>query len=388
MRCKLLLILIFALGTHSLAAQNSDFRAYRDSVRQAQKAFEEQYTSADGAEEANNFQIQFSAEFEAFKTEMEQRWGDFKYRSKTEWVEYLDEGNARVHVDFEQNQVLLEVLVDRTQSAEQRVTTLPVVLVETIESKGSKTGIEASSDNYTPVLNRPVLFNQLTKRVGETNADFALRVINNNQPTVRQTTGDDGVERAVLTLNFDLAPDAIRERAKRVQGFVYKYTEQYGLYPSLVFAIIHTESYFNPMAQSSANALGLMQLVPEGGGADAFQKVYGRSEIPSAEFLFDPENNIQLGCAYLDIILNTHLNNIGNVLTKQYLAIAAYNTGASNVFKAYDRSGSKPRAIRKIDAMTPQQNYEYLIQNLPYEETRSYLQKVVERSQLYESWGE
>lgn len=142
------------------------------------------------------------------------------------------------------------------------------------------------------------------------------------------------------------------------------------------------------MAQSSANALGLMQLVPEGGGADAFQKVYGRSEIPSAEFLFDPENNIQLGCAYLDIILNTHLNNIDNVLTKQYLAIAAYNTGASNVFKAYDRSGSKPRSIRKIDAMTPQQNYEYLIQNLPYEETRSYLQKVVERSQLYESWGE
>jgi membrane-bound lytic murein transglycosylase C len=303
-------------------------------------------------------------------------------------VEYLDEGNARVHVDFEQNQVLLEVLVDRTQSAEQRVATLPVVLVETIESKGSQTGIEASSDNYTPVLNRPVLFNQLTKRVGETNADFALRVINNNQPTVRQTTGNDGVERAVLTLNFNLAPDAIRERAKRVQGFVYKYAELYGLYPSLVFAIIHTESYFNPIAQSSANALGLMQLVPEGGGADAFQKVYGRSEIPSAEFLFDPENNIQLGCAYLDIILNSHLNNIGNVLTKQYLAIAAYNTGASNVFKAYDRSGSKPRAIRKIDAMTPQQNYEYLIQNLPYEETRSYLQKVVERSQLYESWGE
>ncbi len=388
MRCKLLLLFILIIGTQSLAAQNSDFKAYRDSVRQAQKVFEEQYTSADGAEEANNFRIQFSAKFEAFKAEMEQRWGDFKYRSKTEWVEYLDDGNARVHVDFEQNQVLLEVLVDRTQSAEQRVTTLPVVLIETIESKGSETGIEASTDNYTPVLNRPVLFNQLTKRVGETNADYALRVINNNQPTVRQTTGDDGVERAVLTLNFDLAPDAIRERAKRVQSFVYKYAEQYGLYPSLVFAIIHTESYFNPMAHSSANALGLMQLVPESAGADAYQKVYGRSEIPSAEFLFDPENNIQLGCAYFDIILNTQLSSIGNLLTKQYLAIAAYNTGASNVFKAYDRSGSKARAIRKIDAMTPQQNYEYLIQNLPYEETRRYLQKVVERSQLYESWGE
>ena len=38
--------------------------------------------------------------------------------------------------------------------------------------------------------------------------------------------------------------------------------------------------------------------------------------------------------------------------------------------------------------MTPQDNYEYLIQNLPYEETRDYLKKVVDRSILYESWSE
>ena len=388
MRCKLLLLFILAIGTHSLAAQNSDFRAYRDSVRQAQEAFNAQYSSTAGADEARAFQTQFSEEFEAFKAEMEQKWGDFKHRSKTEWVEYLDNGNARVHVDFERDEVQLEVLVDKSQNAEQRVATLPVMLIETIENRGTEMGFKATQDDYTPVLNHPVLSNQLTKRAGETNADYALRLINNNQPLIRQTTGGDGEERAVLTLNFDLAPDAIRERAKRVQGFVYKYADQYGLYPALVFAIIHTESFFNPMAQSSANALGLMQLVPTGGGADAFEKVYGRAEVPSPEFLFDPENNIQLGCAYLDIILNTHLTSISNVLTKQYLAIAAYNTGPTNVFRAYDRSGSQPRALRKIDAMTPQQNYEFLVQNLPYEETRTYLQKVVERSQLYESWGE
>ena len=82
------------------------------------------------------------------------------------------------------------------------------------------------------------------------------------------------------------------------------------------------------------------------------------------------------------------MNDISNVLTRQYLAIAAYNTGVSNVFKAYDPNGSKSRAITQIESMTPQDNYEYLIQNLPYEETRDYLKKVVDRSILYESWSE
>ncbi len=392
MRCNLFVILILAFLAQSSVAQNNDFRAYRDSVQNAQNKFVAEHNqnsaSASGSSEFQSYQSQVFEEFEAFKFEMEQKWGDFKNRSKTEWVEYLDAGNARVEVDFERDQVVLEVLIDKSQNTEQRVASLPVMLIEVIQSRGTEHGFEATQDDYNSVLNRPVLSNQLTKRVRETNADFALRVIENNQPSVRQTTGGDGVERAVLTLDFALAPDAIRERAERVQSFVYKYSDQYNLYPSLVFAIIHTESFFNPMAQSPANALGLMQLVPNGGGADAYQAVYGSNDLPSPEFLFDPENNIQLGCAYINVLLNTHLNDINNDLTKQYLAIAAYNTGSSNVFRAYDRNGSKPRAIRKIESMTPQQNYEFLIQNLPHEETRTYLRKVVERSQLYESWGD
>ena len=70
------------------------------------------------------------------------------------------------------------------------------------------------------------------------------------------------------------------------------------------------------------------------------------------------------------------------------MAIAAYNTGIHNVYKAYDSNGSKSRAVSYIESMTPQDNYEYLIQNLPYEETRNYLQKVVDRSNIYKSWSD
>ena len=116
--------------------------------------------------------------------------------------------------------------------------------------------------------------------------------------------------------------------------------------------------------------------------------IHNSDGYPTPEFLFIPENNVELGCAYIDILLNRYLNEISNVLTRQYLVIAAYNTGVSNVYKAYAPNGSKSRAIAQIQSMTPQDNYEYLIQNLPYEETIDYLKKVVDRSILYESWSE
>jgi membrane-bound lytic murein transglycosylase C len=196
------------------------------------------------------------------------------------------------------------------------------------------------------------------------------------------------LERVIVSINFSLAPKAIQTRVKKVQGFVYDFSSAYDISPPLVFAIIHTESYFNPMAQSAANAYGLMQLVPTSGGADAYRSVYNSDGYPTPEFLFIQKNNVELGCAYVDLLLNRYLNDISNVLTRQYLAIAAYNTGVSNVYKAYDPNGSKSRAITQIESMTPQDNYEYLIQNLPYEETRDYLKKVVDRSILYESWSE
>ncbi|MFO0768464.1 MAG: transglycosylase SLT domain-containing protein [Nitrospiraceae bacterium] len=84
------------------------------------------------------------------------------------------------------------------------------------------------------------------------------------------------------------------KQAEKYRSVVNQFAERYQISPSLVFAIIRTESNFNPFAVSSAPAFGLMQLVPTSGGRDATGK-RGQDRIPSREYLFDPEKQHRTG---------------------------------------------------------------------------------------------
>jgi len=387
------LLTILLIFNSDFASAQETFQEYRERIARERAELREEYNRdsilAVREAEYESFREDYLKEFQEFKDEMEQKWGDFKGRSNTNWIEYIDGGNTRLEVDFEEEEVIVEVLVEDPDDVEAAIKKLPEKVVETINNQGTEMGFESNEAGDEAVLENPVLEDQVDKDPGESDEDFAERVVEENQVEVKQVVGEDGVERTLLSINFSLAPGSIQTRAEKVQDYVSKFSEEYEIAPPLVFAIIHTESFFNPMAQSPANAYGLMQLVPTSGGADAYRSVYNSDNgYPTPDFLFNPNNNVELGCAYIDILLNRYLRDVSNDLSKQYLAISAYNTGTGNVYKAYDSGGSKSRAMSKIESMTPQENYEFLIQNLPYEETRDYLKKVVDRSKLYESWSD
>lgn len=374
----------------TLSAQTS-FQAYQDSIRAAQEQFNAQNNKsaavAASLAEYEAYRDRVMKEFEDFRQEMLEKWGDYKDRSKTEWVEYTNGGTTRVEVDFEEDEVTVEVLVENPEDVQAAIDDMPEKVVESINNQGTEMGFESEEAGSEPVLDEPVLENQIDKNQNESDEDFAERVVEEKKVEVKQVVGEDGVERTLLSVNFSLAPNSIQTRAVKVQDYVYDFAQSYQLAPPLVFAIIHTESYFNPLASSPANAFGLMQLVPTSGGADAYRSVHDSDGIPTKEFLFNPQNNVELGCAYVDILLNRYLKDVKDPAIKQFLAISAYNTGTGNVYKAYDPTGSKSGAMARIESMTAEQNYQYLIENLPYEETRDYLKKVVDRSKQYEAWS-
>jgi len=69
------------------------------------------------------------------------------------------------------------------------------------------------------------------------------------------------------------------------------------------------------------------------------------------------------------------LKDVYNKTSREYCMIAAYNTGPSNVLKAYSKSRSV--ALDRINKSRPPEVYKHLVNNLPYAETRRYIQKVV-----------
>lgn len=133
--------------------------------------------------------------------------------------------------------------------------------------------------------------------------------------------------------------------------------------PHVAYAIARQESGFNPRARSSANAQGLMQVLPA-----TAKLVAKRNGIAfDAKKLYDPIYNVQIGAAELG-------HAIENYRGSYILTFVAYNAGPGRVREWIERFGD-PRDP-KIDPID-------WVERIPFSETRNYVQRVMENMQVY-----
>lgn len=152
-----------------------------------------------------------------------------------------------------------------------------------------------------------------------------------------------------------LGPDAVTYAVPKAQGvrttksvatfaggryddIIAAHASTHSVRPELVRAVIAVESGFNPRARSSKGAMGLMQLMP------------ATARDLGVERPYDPEQNIRGGVAYLRSLLDRYGDN-------EELALAAYNAG--------------PGAVDKYGQVIP-----------PYRETRDYVRRIKDRTNL------
>ncbi|GAA3947525.1 transglycosylase SLT domain-containing protein [Allohahella marinimesophila] len=181
----------------------------------------------------------------------------------------------------------------------------------------------------------------------------------------------------------DARLNRLPKAARLLEGDVTTFANSAKMDTALVYAIIETESAFNPMAKSPVPAYGLMQIVPGSAGIDATEQLFGKGRVLAPSYLYTQDKNIEIGSTYLNILYYRYLKGVNDPLSRLYCSIAAYNTGAGNVAKAFIGTTRLGTALPKINAMTPEEVYDHLIENLPYEETRHYLQRVVSRMDKY-----
>ena len=364
--------------------QNEGIKSLKEQEKhgiQQQKQELRKYTYQSRAE-FNTWHASRKKELHEFETKIKKSWGEYIEPSNMVWVEYSRDNTSLASVDFEEGKATLSVLVSADASREQITEKIEKVLTRAITSKGSNDykPVEAEKENQrfsTPVLEKQVVDNEGNEITVIGVSRFAQGLVEEAQTTKR-----DG--KLKIEVDFDLAPDHLQKRIERFLPFIKKYCKKYDLDPARVLATIHTESQFNPMAISSANAIGLMQLVPVYGGREAYNHVYGVDAIPREDFLYDPEQNIELGCAYIYLLKNRYFSSVNDVIKQRYCTIAAYNTGPKNVAYAFTGERSVGNAVPVINKMeNPQKVYDHLIQELPYAETRRYLAEVTERMNLY-----
>ncbi|UTT85027.1 transglycosylase SLT domain-containing protein [Vibrio pelagius] len=190
----------------------------------------------------------------------------------------------------------------------------------------------------------------------------------------------------VISYKVKLPENSLKARASKYSALAEKESKNWEVDAALIMAIMHSESAFRPDAKSHVPAFGLMQVVPTSAGHDVNKQVRNIDAPMKVADLYQPVINVETGTAYLDILNSKYLRKIKNDESRLYCVIAAYNTGAGNVAKAFnkDRSTSIGKASKIINQMTPQQVYDHLVVNLPYDETKNYLKKVNSRIALYQ----
>ncbi|MAL16928.1 MAG: hypothetical protein CL670_07725 [Balneola sp.] len=378
---------ILFLGSTFIFAQDDSDITWEEYIQQRQQQLAQTQAEQDSAlyasiAEYEAYVFQQELEFSQFREEMERQWGDFKERTKSNWVEYKNGGNVRWDVDFEEGEGTIEVLADENDTEDSLMADIEQSILELMSSKGTETGMP--DDTTSEVLPEPVLAGQLEVPEDMDSLQYAEELA--EEVEIKEIQGEDGEIRKVAVLNLELVPDHLRKRAEKFRNEVDTYAKQYELDPTLILAIIHTESFFNPMAKSHANALGLMQIVPRTAGRDVYRVLNGKDAVPSADYLFQPAQNVLFGSTYIDILMNRYMRGIEDKTVHEYLVICAYNTGAGNVARAYINSTNFNNARDTINSMTAQENYDYLLENLPWDETKGYLKKVTERRAQYQSW--
>ncbi|MFA6121007.1 MAG: murein transglycosylase domain-containing protein [Sideroxydans sp.] len=306
--------------------------------------------------------------------------------SRTRYVKYTENYKNRVVVDYDAGSILIEHLDE--DKAKDKLRNAAVVALLTPDDPGA---VDLFSDKEITLTGKPYLQEMVVDQSGtvlksrEDVERYADYLVTNQMK--RRTIDANGVSKNVIYVQMSMVNSHLDKRAVQYAATVRKNSENTTVSRSLIFAIIKIESSFNPYAVSSAPAYGMMQLVPTSGGREAYRKAKGEDVSPSKEYLFDAENNIELGSTYLGVLLNdSPLRQIQNPVSREYCAIAAYNTGPSNVFRAFSTLTGKARqadALDKINSMRPDEVFDALRTKLPYEETRGYIVKAVEAKKRY-----
>ena len=342
-----------------------------------------------------SFQAYQKAQLEAYKNykkELSAFWDNPKLSTKKRWIEYTKDKKTRTDVDFANNTITLETIASSQAQAQQNLKTALayVVTVDThtaqqrdeLEKRLQKIqkpqSVVSATVQAEPILSHVIFDKTPTKKSVRAYVEKEIAT-----HKIKTLQSDKVKDAKVFTLTIKLPSDTMIKRSQLYLEDVRKNAHKQKLPLPLIFAIMHTESSFNPRARSHIPAYGLMQIVPKTAGVDTYLYLYKKKKLVSGTYLYNSSNNITMGSAYLHILYYRYLKKIKDPISRLYCTIAAYNTGAGNIAWAFTHTYNMNKAAPIINKLSSDEVYAKLLKDLRWEEPKQYLKKVSKRMSAY-----
>lgn len=308
----------------------------------------------------------------SFSGNIEKRWGrsEIKFAGKNNYVKYIDNYLSRSEVNFDKGLITIET-VSPTDPKQH----LKNAIITTLLTPDDPANVDLFSSKDIVLEGQPFLYRQVVDQ-DKKPIQWSWRANRFADYLIANKLKVKDVDfKKAYYVEIPMVEEQFEIRSYKYADIVQRASRKYDIPEDLIYAIIKTESSFNPYAVSWANAYGLMQVVPKTAGKDVFKLVKKKSGQPTPEYLFNPENNIDTGTAYFYILKNRYLKDVNHPLSLEYSMISAYNGGTGGVLNTFNRNDRK-RAMRDLNSLQPNQVYWALTKKHPNAEARRYLEKV------------
>lgn len=360
-------LLCLFLCLSSLSAANGE--SYEKWLKKHQASFSE-------------FKSDYLGRYNAFKEKVEKEWGDKTVlSSRYQYVLYTKNLKQRMILDYKKNQIILESLDGSKPDVKESLKALQNTSV------GQALKADPVLSNMSSTNDSTSLLKSLSSSDSVSDYEHQSEQSEANVDDFDESGPNAKTQKKVNTEIIQLPNSAMAKRVTLFLPYASKMSERYDIDRALILAVTQTESSFNPLAQSPIPAFGLMQVVPDSAGLDVNQVLYKKNESPTPSTLFQPQDNLRFGAGYLHLLNSQYFKSIENEQSRLYCIIAAYNTGAGNVASVFHPDHLKvlSPAINVINTLSAQEVYDRLEKDLPYNETKIYLERVTKAIKQYES---